>query len=63
MNYNDFEIILASGSPRRKSFFEEMQLGFRVEVVPVKENFPSGLNGIEIARYLAMKKSEAFLKR
>ena len=63
MNYNDFEIILASGSPRRKAFFEEMQLGFRVEVVPVKENFPSGLNGVEIARYLAMKKSKCFLKK
>ena len=60
MNYNDFEIILASGSPRRKAFFEEMQLGFRVEVVPVEENFPSGLNGVEIARYLAMKKSNHF---
>lgn len=63
MNYNDFEIILASGSPRRKAFFEEMQLGFRVEVVPVKENFPSDLNGVEIARYLAMKKSKCFLKK
>ena len=63
MNYNDFEIILASGSPRRKAFFEEMQLGFRVEVVPVKENFPSDLNGVEIARYLAMKKSKPFLKK
>lgn len=63
MNYNDFEIILASGSPRRKAFFEEMQLGFRVEVIPVKENFPSDLNGVEIARYLAMKKSKCFLKK
>ena len=63
MNYNDFEIILASGSPRRKAFFEEMQLGFRVEVVPVKENFPSYLNGVEIAIYLAIKKSKCFLKK
>ena len=63
MNYNGFEIILASGSPRRKAFFEEMQLDFRTEVIPVKENFPLGLNGIEIARYIAHKKSEAFLKK
>ena len=63
MNYNDFEIILASGSPRRKAFFEEMQLDFRTEVIPVNENFPLGLNGIEIARYIAHKKSEAFLKK
>ena len=63
MNYNDFEIILASGSPRRKAFFEEMQLDFRTEVIPVNENFPLGLNGIEIARYIAHKKLEAFLKK
>ena len=63
MNYNDFEIILASGSPRRKAFFEEMQLDFRTEVIPIEENFPLGLNGIEIARYIAHKKSEAFLKK
>ena len=63
MNYNDFEIILASGSPRRKAFFKEMQLDFRTEVIPVNENFPLGLNGIEIARYIAHKKSEAFLKK
>ena len=63
MNYNDFEIILASGSPRRKAFFEEMQLDFRTEVIPIEENFPSGLSGIEIARHIAYKKSEAFLKK
>ena len=63
MNYNDFEIILASGSPRRKAFFEEMQLDFRTEVIPVEENFPLGLRGIEIARHIAYKKSEAFLKK
>ena len=63
MNYNDFEIILASGSPRRKAFFEEMQLDFRTEVIPIEENFPLGLRGIEIARHIAYKKSEAFLKK
>ena len=63
MNYNDFEIILASGSPRRKTFFEEMQFDFRIEVIPIEENFPLGLSGIEIARHIAYKKSKAFLKK
>ena len=63
MNYNDFEIILASGSPRRKAFFEEMQLDFRTEVIPIEEDFPLELSGIEIARHIAYKKSEAFLKK
>jgi len=59
---NGFEIILASGSPRRKAFFEEMELPFRVQVLPVKENFPSGLDGIGIAQYIVRKKAEAFLE-
>jgi len=59
---NGFEIILASGSPRRKAFFEEMELPFRVQVLPVKENFPSGLDGIGIAQHIVRKKAEAFLE-
>ena len=57
-----FELILASGSPRRKAFFEEMELPFRVQVLPVNENFPSGLDGIAIAQHIVRKKAEAFLE-
>ena len=63
MNLKKNQIILASGSPRRKFFFEKMQLNFIVKVIPCNENFPSGLNGIETARYIAHKKSEAFLEK
>ncbi|MGA0896540.1 MAG: Maf family nucleotide pyrophosphatase [Flavobacteriaceae bacterium] len=59
---NGFELILASGSPRRKAFFEEMELPFRVQVLPVNENFPSGLDGIAIAQHIVRKKAEAFLE-
>ena len=63
MNLKKNQIILASGSPRRKFFFEKMQLNFIVKVIPCNENFPPGLNGIETARYIAHKKSEAFLEK
>jgi septum formation protein len=59
---NGFELILASGSPRRKAFFEEMDLPFRVQLLPVNENFPSGLDGIAIAQHIVRKKAEAFLE-
>jgi len=59
---NGFELILASGSPRRKAFFEEMDLPFRVQVLPVNENFPSELDGIAIAQHIVRKKAEAFLE-
>ena len=63
MNSKKNQIILASGSPRRKLFFEEMQLNFIVKVIPVKEKYPPGLNGIETARNIAHKKSEAFFEK
>ena len=63
MNLKKNQIILASGSPRRKFFFEKMQLNFIVKVIPCNEKFPPGLNGIETARYIAHKKSEAFLEK
>lgn len=63
MNLKKNQIILASGSPRRKFFFEKMQLNFIVKVIPVKEKYPSGLNGIETARHIAHKKSEAFFEK
>ena len=59
---NGFELILASGSPRRKAFFEEMDLPFRVQVLPINENFPNGLDGIAIAQHIVRKKAEAFLE-
>ena len=63
MNLKKNQIILASGSPRRKFFFEKMQLNFIVKLIPVKEKYPPGLNGIETARHIAHKKSEAFFEK
>ena len=63
MNLKKNQIILASGSPRRKFFFEKMQLNFIVKVIPSDEKFPPGLNGIETARHIAHKKSEAFFEK
>ena len=57
-----FEIILASGSPRRQNFFNKMQIPFKVKVIPVAEDFPEKLNGIEIAQHIVRQKSEPFIK-
>ena len=58
---NGYEIILASGSPRRKAFFKEMGLDFKNKVIPVNEDFPTGLNGVEIASHITRKKTVPFL--
>lgn len=54
------KIILASGSPRRKKFFEELGVDFEIRLKPVDEIYPEGLKGAEISDYLAELKASAF---
>lgn len=55
-----YDILLASGSPRRKQLLSEMGLIFRVQTKEVKENFPSHLSPSEAALFLSRLKSQAF---
>ena len=54
------KLILASGSPRRKKFFEDLGLDFEIRIKPVEEVYPEELNGVEIATYLAELKASVF---
>lgn len=54
------KIILASGSPRRKQFFEDMGLDFEVRLKEVEEVYPKSLQGSEISDFLAELKASAF---
>jgi len=56
----DHKIILASGSPRRKQFFEDMGLDFEIRLKLIEEVYPSSLKGSEISDYLAELKASAF---
>ena len=56
-NYN---IILASGSPRRHHFFKEMGIDFTIEVKEIEEIYPDHLKGTEITDYLSKLKASAF---
>lgn len=58
----DKEIILASGSPRRKQFFRELDIPFTSDFRPVKEVYPPSLENEEITDFLAELKAEAFQK-
>ena len=57
---NGYEIILASGSPRRKYFLNQIGLPFTIKTFDVKESFPNYLKGREIADYIVEKKSAPF---
>jgi len=56
----DHEIILASGSPRRQKFFEDLEIPVTIEVRPVNEVFPNHLKKEEITDFLALLKADAF---
>lgn len=60
MDTKGYQVILASGSPRRKAFFEQMGIPFTQKVIPVEEVFPNTLSGVSIVEYLVKLKAQAF---
>lgn len=57
----NIEIILASGSPRRRELLAEMGIPFRVaEAYPVEERYPESLMPHDVPVYLAELKSMAY---
>ncbi|MHB0756032.1 Maf-like protein [Polaribacter sp. M15] len=56
----DYNIILASGSPRRQQFFKDLDIDFTIEVKKVDEIYPDHLKGSAITDYLADLKAKAF---
>ena len=60
-NLKNYDIILASNSPRRKELLQRLGLPFKVRtLLGVDESFPENLRGEEIALYIARKKAEAY---
>ena len=60
IDLNGFEIILASGSPRRKAFLESLKIPFSIKTFSVDETFPPQLQGKEIAQYIVQQKNAPF---
>ncbi|WP_248724973.1 Maf-like protein [Seonamhaeicola sp. ML3] len=56
----DYNLILASGSPRRQAFFKGLGLDFEIRLKPVKEEYPPRLTHFEISNYLAQLKALPF---
>jgi septum formation protein len=59
-NLNKCRIILASRSPRRQQLLRELGLKFDVVIKEYTETYPEGLDGEEIARYVAHEKAISF---
>lgn len=61
-NLKKYHIVLASNSPRRKELLSGLGVEYEVRTMPgVDESYPDGLNGEEIAMYIAREKAEAYL--
>ena len=56
----DYNVILASGSPRRQQFFKDLDINFSIQLKEIDEIFPPELKGREITDYLSVLKSKAF---
>ena len=55
-----YNIILASGSPRRKQLLEEMGVKFKVVPKHIEEIYPDDLSPKEVAEFLSRLKADAF---
>ena len=55
-----YELILGSGSPRRKELLKSLGFDFTLNPINADESFPTELKAQEIPLYLAEKKANAF---
>lgn len=56
------KLILASASPRRKELLAGLDLPFKQRLIESDEDYPDSIDLKDVARYLAHKKSEAYMQ-
>lgn len=61
-NLKKYNIILASGSPRRKELLSGLEINFSIRLIEgINENYPQSLKDEEIPLYISRKKAEAYI--
>lgn len=57
----EYDVVLASKSPRRQQLLSELGIKFRVEVIEgIKEDYPADMPADEVAQFLAMQKADPY---
>jgi len=59
-NLSNYNIILASQSPRREELLRGLNIPFEVQEIDVEESYPTQMVGVDIPMYLAEKKADAY---
>ncbi len=60
-NLKPYKVILASKSPRRQELLRGLGIDFKVKTLSdVSEDYPSNLSALEVAKYIAREKAEAY---
>ena len=60
-NLNDYRIVLASNSPRRRELLQGLGVDFTVRTLKdIDESYPSSLCGEEIPQFISRKKAKAY---
>lgn len=61
-NLKKYNIILASGSPRRKELLSGLEINFSIRLIEgINEDYPQSLKDEEIPLYISRKKAEAYI--
>lgn len=62
LNLSQYNIILASNSPRRKELLSGLDIPYQIKTLPdIDESYPTHLQGEDIAIYIAKGKADAYL--
>jgi septum formation protein len=61
-NHKQYNVILASGSPRRRELLQMLGIDFTVKTKPTDEVYPDCTPSDKVSEFLAKLKAEAFLE-
>ena len=56
-----YNIILGSQSPRRHELLKGLNIPFEIKVIDVEETYPNDIVGVDIPKFLAEKKANAYI--
>jgi len=57
----NYKLILASNSPRRQQFFDDLNLKYEIRTNQIEETYPKNLKGGEVTDFLAELKAKSFV--